>query len=147
LKVQTENYMLHPILSEYINSIEIHVIEKHKAPFRLFETGRTHGRHQELLNRGKTQDAISAHLYNLDNDPPLYATAIDYVFHNGKSWSWNFRDSTISSWYSLFGNLVLDVCSGLTWGALNRKSMNYTHFQLKQDIILDNLDHYQCVIR
>lgn len=39
-----------------------------------------------LLKRGKTQNAISRHLFNLENDPPLYTTAIDYVYFDNK-WS------------------------------------------------------------
>ena len=117
----------------------------HNIPIRLFETGRTHERHSILINKGKTKDLASRHLYNLENDPILYSTAIDYVYFDNK-WSWNLRDSTIQSWYALFGNLVLDICPELNWGGFNRKSVNYNHFELRREIIINNLELIPCVI-
>ena len=67
-----------------------------------------------------------------------------YVFYDEK-WSWNLRDSTIMSWYILFGNLVLDLCPELSWRGFNRKNVNYCHFELRQAIIIDNLDKFPCV--
>jgi len=112
---------------------------------RLFETGRDHSRHEILINKGKTKDLISRHLYNLENDPPLYATAIDYVYYDQK-WSWNLRDGTTTAWYILFGNLVLDLCPELKWGAYNRKSVNYCHFELRYAVIQSKLDDTPCVM-
>ena len=137
---------LHPILAECTEKIQKQVIQAHKMPFRLFEAGRTHERHEFLLKRGKTKDVISRHLFNLENDPPLYATAVDYVFYKDNKWSWNLRDSTIVAWYQLFGNLVLDVCPELEWGGQKRKSVNYCHFQLRHAILVNNLDTVQCVV-
>lgn len=86
------------------------------------------------------------HLYNVENDPPLYATAIDYVYYNGK-WSWNLRDGTVSSWYYLFGNLVLDICPELQWAGLHRKATNLNHFELRQSVILDSIETIPCVTK
>jgi len=98
-----------------------------------------------LINKGKTKDIVSRHLYNLENDPPLYATAIDYVYYD-KKWSWNLRDSTTISWYNLFGNLVLDCCPELSWGGFHRKSINYCHFELRYDIVLAKQEEIPCVM-
>jgi hypothetical protein len=146
MKIDKSTEYLHPLLVSVIARIEKQVIKKYNAPFALFETGRSHDRHQMLLQRGKTRDLVSMHLYNLENDPPLYATAIDYVYYDGK-WSWNLRDSTVSSWYYLFGNLVLDVCPELEWAGLNRKATNLNHFELRQSVILDNMETIPCVIK
>lgn len=145
MKVERSKFMLHPVLSSCVDRIQSEVIKKHLIPFRLFETGRLHERHQELLSKGKTLDIISSHLYNLDIEPPIYSTAVDYVFYNGK-WSWNLRDDTIISWYKLFGNMVLDVCPELEWGGNNRKSIKYDHFQLSKDSIYSNLKEFPCTI-
>lgn len=144
MKIQRATEFLHPLMLDIVIRIENKVIVKHNAPFRLFETGREKERHAILVQRGKTKDLISKHLYNLENDPPLYATAIDYVNYTGK-WSWNLRNSTIQSWYLLFGNLVLDECPELIWGGLNRISTNFNHFELNQAVVIDNLDKYPCV--
>jgi len=133
------------VLIQCVRKIQSSIIDANNAPFRLFETGRDHERHDMLIKRGKTKDIISRHLYNLENDPPLYATAIDYVYFDSK-WSWNLRDSTISAWYILFGNLVLDICPELQWSGFNRKSVNFCHFQLKAVVIKNNFDLIPCVI-
>ena len=145
MKIQRNTEMLHPILIECVAKIQKDVIEAHNAPVRLFESGRVHERHNMLIQRGKTKDIVSRHLYNLDNDPPLYTTAIDYVFYDGR-WSWNLRDSTTAAWYILFGNLVLDTCPSLEWAGQNRKATNYCHFQLRNAVLIDNLDIIPCVV-
>lgn len=144
MKIQRAIDTLHPLMVDCVTKIQQQVIEAHRMPVRLFETGRVHERHNMLIQRGKTKDIVSRHLYNLDNDPPLYATAVDYVFYDGR-WSWNLRDTTVQSWYILFGNLVLDVCPELEWGGQNRKSTNYCHFQLRADVLINNLDTVPCV--
>ena len=145
MQIQRNTEMLHPNLVSCVKRIQKEVIDSYNAPFKLFETGRNQDRHQMLLSKGKTKDPVSHHLFNLQNDPPLYATAIDYVYYDGKRWSWNLRDSTIMAWYVLFGNLVLDVCSELQWQGTCRKSINYTHFELRNNIMINNLDIYPCV--
>lgn len=144
MKIQRTTTNTHPILIDCIGRIQKEVIIKHSVPLRLFETGRNHDRHNTLIQRGKTKDIISRHLYNLENDPPLYSTAIDYVYYTNK-WSWNLRDATIKYWYVLFGHLVLDVCPELEWYGINRKSINYCHFQLRRSVMIDGLDKYPCV--
>lgn len=137
--------MCHPILKECISKIQKKVIDAHSMPIRVFETGRLHERHSMLISKGKTRDIMSGHLFNLDNDPPLYTTAVDFVYYDNK-WSWNLRDSTISSWYILFGNSVLDVCPELKWGVQDRKSVNYCHFELRSSVMLDQFDKFPCVM-
>ena len=145
MKTQRNIDTLHPILKDCVRRIQKNSIDAHNIPIRLFEAGRDHDRHAMLINKGKTKDIVSRHLYNLDNVPPLYATAIDYVYYD-KKWSWNLRDSTILSWYNLFGNMVLDICPELNWGRFNRKSINYCHFQLRKEVIFDNLKKIPCVV-
>ena len=137
--------MLHPILADCIERIKESVIHKHSMPFKVFETGRSHERHQTLLSKGRTQNVFSKHLFDLDANPPLYSVAVDYVFYDGK-WSWNLRDQTILSWYVLFGNLVLDCCPELKWNGNSRKSTNYTHFELRESTVIDNIEKYPCVL-
>jgi len=145
MKVSRELEVLHPILIQVQKRIQTEVIDQHNMPFRLFETGRHHTRHQGLVQKGKTKDLVSAHLYNLEYDPPLYATAIDYVYYDDK-WSWNIRNATIRQWYKLFGHLVLTVCPELEWGGVNRDSTNYNHFQLREHTIIDNLEKFPCTV-
>lgn len=145
IQVKSDLDLVHPILVSSIHKIQKEVIEAHNAPFKLFETGRGHQRHQHLLSKGRTQDIFSKHLYNLENNPPMYAAAIDYVFYDGK-WSWNLRNKTVKAWYELFGNIVLDVCPELIWGGSNRKSTNYNYFELRQEVILDNFETYPCIL-
>jgi len=144
MKIRRSTDMLHPILTDCVRRINSNIIDVYNIPMRLFETGRDHDRHEMLINKGKTKDLISMHLYNLEHKPPLYSTAVEYVYFDTK-WSWNLRDSTINSWYILFGNLVLDVCPELKWFGNNRKSVNYCYFELKQDIIISNLKKFPCV--
>lgn len=136
--------MLHPIAVQCVKRIQSEVIDKHNMPFKLFETGRDNDRHTMLISKGKTRSYVSGHLYNLENTPPLYATAFDYVYYD-KKWSWNLRDTTISAWYQTFGNLTLDACPELKWSGLDRKAINYCHFELRHAIVLENLDKYPCV--
>ena len=145
MKIDKTTGMLHPILIKSVKKIQTDIIDSYNIPMRIFETGRDHERQQILLNKGKTKDVLSKHLYDLENDPPLYATAIDYTYYDGKRWSWNLRDSTIMAWYALFGNLVLDICPELQWQGTCRKSINYTHFELRNNIMINNLDIYPCV--
>jgi len=144
-KVIKELDMVHPVLVNSIAKIQSDVINKYNAPFRLFETGRTHERQQALLLKGRTQNVFSKHLFNLDMDVPIYSVAVDYVFYDGK-WSWNLRDQTILSWYVLFGNLILDCCPELKWNGNSRKSTNYTHFELRESTVIDNIEKYPCVL-
>jgi hypothetical protein len=145
MKVKRSTEMLHPILQNCIKKIQIEVIDIHDVPMRLFETGRDHDRHENLIRKGKTSEIFSKQLFNLEVEPPLYATAVEYVYYTDK-WSWNLRDSTVMAWYQLFGNLVLDICPQLKWGGLNRKFINYCYFELRPDIVIANLDRYPCVI-
>jgi hypothetical protein len=118
-----------PELISLIKKIQKEIIDKHNFPMRIFETSRSSERHLLLLEKGKTKDSNSSHLYDFSMNPPLYSTAVDYVFYKNH-WSWNLRDASVVSWYLLFGNLVLDLCPKLTWEGTNRKSVNYCHFQL-----------------
>lgn len=145
MKVVSSLEMLHPLLREAHLKIQEKVINKHSAPFRLFETGRDHERHQSLIVRGRTKDVMSRHLFDLANDPPLYATAIDYVYF-GSEWSWNLRNAVTYHWYTLFGQLVLAACPELEWAGLNRKCTNFNHFQLRRDVIVDYIDTIPCVV-
>lgn len=135
---------LHPILKKCSDTIQLQ-IDNYNMPFRIFETGRTQERHDFLIKKGKTVDYITKHRFNLESTPPLYSTAIDYVYFD-KKWSWNLRDSTILAWYILFGNIVLDLCPELKWYGVNRKNINYCHFELRSEIIQSNLKKYPCVI-
>jgi len=145
LKPKTDTDMLHPMLLICIGRIDT-LIKKHNAPFVLFETGRIQERHQQLINAGKERRIISPHLYNLKSVPPLYTTAVDYVFKKNKKLSWNLRDATVKAWYELFGNLVLDVCPELEWGGLRRKDSNYNEFLLKKRVLISNHSKWRCVI-
>ena len=145
MKVQRDLSVAHPVLVKCLNKIQSDVINEHNIPIRLFEVGRTPERHDFLVTKGKTKDIISGHLYDLKNNPPLYATAVDYVYFDNK-WSWNLRDSTVNAWYVLFGNLVLDLCPELQWSGYNRKSVNYCHFQLKNEVMIKHLREIPCVV-
>lgn len=136
---------VHPILVRAVRTIQADVIDTHKMPMRLFETSRSKERHKMLVSKGKTKNIISSHLYDLEHNPPLYSTALKYVYFDTK-WSWNLRDSTINAWYILFGNLVLDTCPELQWSGLDRKAVNFCHFELRQEIVLKNLKEYPCVV-
>jgi len=144
MKIIRDLDMLHPILADCVKKIQSNVIAKYNIPMGLFETGRTHERHEMLIQKGKTRDIVSRHLFDIENDPPHYATAVDYVYYDQK-WSWNLRDGSVTAWYILFGNLVLDACHELNWGGTERKSTNYCHFQLKDSILNYYLDKYPCV--
>ncbi len=137
--------MLHPALAECTRIIQRDVINAHNIPMRLFETGREHDRHHSLIMKGKTKDVMSRHLFDLDNDPPLYATAVDYVYF-GTEWSWNLRNAVILQWYALFGQMVLARCPELSWGGLNRKCTNYNHFFLRREAIVESIDETPCVV-
>ncbi len=144
MKIERSLETCHPLLCECTDRIATAIIHAHNVPMRLFEAGRTHDRHNMLIQRGKTHDVFSRHLFNLSNNPPLFCTAVDYV-HYDQKWSWNLRDSTVQAWFTLFGNLVLDLCPELEWGGQNRKATNYCHFQLRRAILIENLDKTPCV--
>ena len=146
MKIQRSLDVLHPVLADLTKKIQKEIILAHNMPIRLFETGRKHERHEMLVNKGKTKDVMSKHLFNLKNNPPLYATALDYVVYCNGKWSWNLRDSTVISWYQIFGNLVLDLCPELEWGGSKRKAINYCHFELKYAILIKNIGITPCVI-
>ena len=133
MKIIRDLDLLHPILKDNVLKIQKEIIDAHNMPMRVFETGRTKERHEFLLQRGKTKDVISRHRFAVSRIPPIYATAVDFVYYDGK-WSWNLRDSTISAWYTLFGNLVVDLCPDLLWYGYNRKSVNLCHFELNKKI-------------
>jgi len=143
MKVCRSYEAVHPLLVSIHKRIQKDVIDAYSMPFRLFETSRDNARHQDLLNKGRTKDLLSGHLFNIENDPPHYAVALDYVYYD-KKWSWNIRNATVRQWYKLFGHLVLDACPELTWGGMDRNSTNYNHFQLRQSVVIDNLDEYPC---
>ncbi len=145
MKILRTHDMLHPVLVDCVRRIQANVIDHHNMPLRLFETGRDHDRHSVLIAKGKTRNFVSGHLYNLTNEPPLYALAVDYVYYD-KKWSWNLRDSSVSAWYQLFGNAVLDCCPELKWSGFDRKAINYCHFDLRRDTVIDNLEEFPCVV-
>lgn len=145
MKIQRSTDALYPIMVNCLRRIQKEIIDAHNIPIRLFETSRDHDRHEMLVSKGKTKDIISRHLYKLTNVPPLYATAVDYVHFDNK-WSWNLRDSTVTAWYIIFGNLVLDLCPELQWSGQNRKSINYCHFEIKREVLVNNLKNIPCVI-
>ena len=144
MKIITSTDMLHPILKKYVDEINDLIII-HDIPMKLFETGRTKERHTTLMNKGKEFSVISPHFFDLKSDPPLYASAISYVYYD-KKWSWNLRDNTIAAWYNLFGNIVMDKCNGILWGGYLRKNMNVNLFLLKQTTIKNNLKKYPCIL-
>lgn len=144
MKVSRDFEPLHPLLIKSTREIQ-KIINSHNMPFKLFETGRTKQRHQGLISKGREIHLLSRHLYNLENDPKLYTTALSYVYYDGK-WSWNIRNASIRQWYKLFGNLVLEICPELEWGGYDRESTNYTYFQLKRSVIVENIDKFPCVV-
>lgn len=124
--------VLHPVLQRIIPVIQRDIIDLHNIPMRIFETGRTVVRQQELVNKKKTRTLVSRYLYNLACSPPLYSSAISYVFYD-TSWSWNVRNLLIRRWFELFGELVMDRFSDrLEWGGYWRRYVDYTYFQVKQ---------------
>ena len=147
MNIQRDFNTLHPLLLNNVKKIA-KIITDYNLPMKLFETGRSHDRHQWLLDTGKIKDPMQGigHLHNLKMDPPLYTTSVVYVYFDN-NWSWNLRDITIAAWYNLFGNLVLDKCPELEWGGANRKSQDLTLFSLKSSVIYDNLDKYPCTLR
>lgn len=145
MRVIKDLNMVHPVLRKVQGRIQEQVISKYNAPFRLFETGREHERHQSLISKGRTKDVMCRHLFDLENDPPLYATAVDYVYF-GSEWSWNLRNAVTYHWYTLFGQLVLAACPELEWAGLNRRCTNYNHFQLRMEVIVDHIDIFPCVV-
>lgn len=146
MKVIRDTCMIHPILVGVVQRVQTEIIDRHNTPMRLFETGRSHERHQSLLTKGVTHNLLSSHLYDLTRTPPLYATAVKYAYFDER-WSWNLRDSTTAAWYVVFGNMVMDLCPEVIWGGLRRKSTNLSHFELRSSVIEANMDKYPCVLR
>ena len=137
---------VHPVLKDICLRIQQSIIIPHSMPIKLFETARSPERHQNLLSKGRTQNVLSKHLFDMTNsERPLYAAAVDYVYYDGK-WSWNLRDQTILSWYMTFGNMVLDNFPELEWNGIDRKCSNYTHFQLRDYVIVDYMDKFPCIL-
>lgn len=122
--------VLHPVLQNCVERIKKGVIERHSAPFRLFETGRTPSRQESLYKKGKVLSLDSQQFFDVEADPPQYATGFNYVYFDGDGWSWNVRDAKIKAWYMLFGELVLDICPEVRWGGYDRKGVDYTYFEL-----------------
>lgn len=145
MKTNKDLAVVHPLLVECIKRIQRDIIDAHNLPMRLFETGRTRLRQHELVQAGKETSLTSSYIYDFDITPPLYCTAVSYVFFD-KKWSWNLRDSTIMAWYQLFGNLVLDECPEIIWGGNYRKNTNYTVFRLRETAILQALSKIKCTL-
>lgn len=143
-KIIKDLRVVHPLLKTAHHRIQKEVIDAYNIPMRLFETGRTTERHMQLVNKGKENSLISPFIFNLESDPILYSTALSYVYFDQK-WSWNLRDGTIRYWYLLFGNLILDECPELEWGANNRKNQNFSLFSLNSVTVNSNQNKIPCV--
>lgn len=130
MEVNRSTEFLHPILSKQVNQIQ-KLIDRHKMPFRLFETARTIERHRNLYKRGIESHMINAHLFI----PLRHETvcAADFVFFDS-AWSWNLRNQRVRKWYELLGQIVLDECSGIAWGGMDRRYQDYTHFELLPEV-------------
>ena len=126
------NY-LHPVMRENVRRIHKYLIEHHKAPFRVFETARTQQRQMALIEKGKAKTFVSRYVFDLNTDPPLYSTAVNFVYYTNR-WSWDLRDMTIKRWYQLFGEMVLDLCPDLDWAGRWRKNEDYTHYELSDAV-------------
>lgn len=124
---------LHPVLRAEIRKVQKDVIDLHRAPFRVFETARTPERQMALAQKGKARTLISRYVFDLDADPPLYSTAVNFVYYTNR-WSWDLRNRTIKRWYELFGELVLDECPSLVWAGNWRHNEDYSYFELSQDV-------------
>ncbi len=124
--------ILHPVLREAVGIVQENVIERYSMPFRIFETGRTMKRQRMLLDKRKVNSVMSPLFFNVDHDPPIYSTALVYVYYDGR-WSWEIKKPTIKRWYQLFGELVLDESPVLMWGGYFRSSMDYTLFELRPE--------------
>lgn len=144
-KIIRDLKIVHPLLKDVHHKIQKDIIDAYNIPMRLFETGRTMERHIQLVNKGKENSLISPFIFNLQTDPVLYSIALSYVYFDRK-WSWNLRNATIRHWYLLFGNLVLDECVEMEWGANNRKNQNFSLFSLKSGIVKTNQNRFPCVV-
>ena len=144
-KVNRNTDCCHPLLQEALGKIST-LIRKHNLPFQLFETSRSHERQEWLMKTGKMKVPNTGHMCDLTNEPPLYTTAVAFVYKQGTQWSWNLRDTTVQAWYQLFGNLVQDICPELDWGGADRKNQDYTLFSLRTQVIYANLETTPCVI-
>lgn len=127
---------LHPTLREEVKRIQREVIERHRAPFRIFETARTAERQMDLIKKRKQRTLVTRYLMDLNSAPPIYSTAVNYVYYTSR-WSWDLRDMKIKRWYQLFGELVLDLCPKLEWAGYWRSNIDYTNFQIKQAVCTD----------
>lgn len=135
-QILRDTKLLHPILREAHSQVQQQVIEKHRAPFRLFETGRLIERQASLVRKGKAPSLTSRHFFRIDTEPKVLSTAIVYVFYSGR-WSWDLRSATVKAWYQLFGELVLDLCPDLFWGGYRRNNVDYTYFEIRQAVLND----------
>lgn len=132
---QRDLELLHPNLRESVHIIQEEIIGRHRAPFKVFETGRLMERQKFLLGKRKARSAFSRHFYSFETDVKCYSTAVDFVYYDTR-WSWDIRSTLVRRWYQLFGELVLTRCSNLEWGGYWRQGVNYTHFQLNQKELL-----------
>lgn len=128
--------LLHPRIRRCIHEINKEVINRHSAPFRLFECARTTSRQAQLVEKGRQKTLVSRLIYNMDSDPPVYSTAFHYVYFTADTgWSWNIRSATISAWYHLFAQLVLDQCPMLDWGGYMRDNVDFSYFELRSSLL------------
>lgn len=132
-----ETDYLHPLMRAAVQTIQRDVIERHRLPFRLFETARTPARQLSLYNKRKVRTLASYFYFDLKGDPVIHSTAVCFV-HFTDRWSWDIRTRTTKRWYELFGELVLDACPDLDWAGNWRSNIDYTHFQLKQAVRLEH---------
>lgn len=128
--------VLDPRMRDCVDRIQSNIIDVHNMPIQLFETGRTSDRQRMLFSHGKAQSAISEHLFDLEAKPPIFATAMCYVYLDPETggWSWNFRSNKVKAAYYFFGELVLDFCPELEWAGYWRTAVDYTFFRLRPDI-------------
>ena len=129
---------LHPELREIVAAIDEHVIVPHRVPIRLFETARTEERQLSLVRMRKANTVITRFVFNLDQSPPVYSTAVSYV-HFVDRWSWDLRTRLIKRWYELFGELVIDLFGDrLFWGGDRRVGEDLTYFELSDQFCREN---------
>lgn len=134
-KVLRDPELLHPILRAHIEHIQREVIERHSLPFRLFETGRTRERQADLVEKRRARTLVSRQFFDLDRDPPLYATGFNFVYFSQR-WSWDVRNRTIVAWYQILGELSLDLVPDLEWAGYWRSCSDYTFFQLRHSVLV-----------
>jgi hypothetical protein len=87
----------------------------------------------DLIAKRKQRTLVTRYLVDLDSDPQIFSTAVNYVYYTSR-WSWDLRDMTVKRWYQLFGELVMDLCPNIEWAGYWRSNVDYTNFQLKQAV-------------